>query len=392
MPERPRLVVAVTSSISTSLMRGQLAYMRERGFDVYFLCSGDDTARQFCEREGATLLDVPMQREISPLADLKSLAGIVRALRKVRPHLVNAGTPKAGLLVTLGAWLAGVPCRIYNIRGLRLETTSGRLRAILTLCEKIAARLAHRVLCISPSLLRLCRELNLFPQGKGKVLGEGSSNGLDTDRFTRTPEIEHRARQLRQEYGIPPKARVLGFVGRIVRDKGIVELVDAWRSLREDYADLHLLVVGPFEAGDPAPAETREVLEKDPRVHLTGHVNDMPPYYAAMDILAVPTYREGFGNVFVEASAMEVPAVGTQVSGCMDAIADGVTGTLVPPRNSEALAKAIRAYLDDEELASTHARQGRERVLRSFRPEVIWQNLFDEYVALLKSRGLPTPE
>lgn len=392
MPDRPRLVVAVTASISTSLLRGQLAYMRERGFDVYLLCSGDETARQFCEREGATLLDVPMQREISPLADLRSLAGIVRELRRIRPHIVNAGTPKAGLLVTVGAWIAGVPCRIYNIRGLRLETTSGRLRAILTLCERTAARLAHRVLCISPSLLRLCRELNLFPEGKGKVLGEGSSNGLNTDRFTRTPEIEQRARLLREEHAIPPQARVLGFVGRIVPDKGIVELVDAWRRLREDYADLHLLVVGPFEEGNPAPPDTRETLENDPRVHLTGHVTNMPPYYAAMDILAVPTYREGFGNVFLEASAMEIPAVGTRVSGCMDAIADGLTGTLVPPRDPEALAEAIRAYLDDPALASTHARQGRARVLRSFRPEVIWQNLFDEYVALLRARGLPTPD
>ncbi|MDI9584114.1 MAG: glycosyltransferase [Acidobacteriota bacterium] len=197
---------------------------------------------------------------------------------------------------------------------------------------------------------------------------------------------------MREEHAIPPQARVLGFVGRIVPDKGIVELVDAWRRLREDYADLHLLVVGPFEEGNPAPPDTRETLENDPRVHLTGHVTNMPPYYAAMDILAVPTYREGFGNVFLEASAMEIPAVGTRVSGCMDAIADGLTGTLVPPRDPEALAEAIRAYLDDPELASTHARQGRARVLRSFRPEVIWQNLFDEYVALLRARGLPTPD
>lgn len=391
MPEKPRLVVAVTASKSTALLDGQLAFMRERGFDVYLLCAGDEKARDFCEREGARLLDVPMRREVSPFSDLRALLEIVRALRRTRPAVVNAGTPKAGLLVTVGAWLSRVPCRVYTLRGLRLETTSGGLRAALGLCERIACRLADRVVCISPSLLARCRELGLFPEGKGKVLGDGSGNGVDTERFARTPENERRARQLRVRLGIQSGARVVGFVGRVVRDKGIRELVEAWLLLRERYPDLHLLVVGPFEGGDPIPTATRRVLESDRRIHLTGHLEDLPPAYAALDILVVPTHREGFGNVFIEAAAMEVPAVGTRVVGCVDAVADGVTGTLVPPRDPPALARAIRAYLDRPELAASQGRQGRERVLRSFRRETVWQNLFDEYVALLAAKGLPAP-
>ncbi|MGQ9592050.1 MAG: glycosyltransferase family 4 protein [Planctomycetota bacterium] len=391
MSDRARLVVAVTAPQGAGFFRGQLAFLRERGFDPYLLCTGDDTAREFCKREGARLLDVRMRREMSPLSDLPALLRIVRALRLIRPALVNAGTPKAGLLATVGACVACVPCRIYTLRGLRLETTSGWRRAVLTLSERVACHLAHRVLCNSPSLLSRARELRLFPEGKGKVLGEGSSNGVDIIRFARTPENERRARDLRLRMGIPLDARVLGFVGRIVRDKGVAELIGAWLSLRSKYPDLHLLVVGPFEDGDPIPGDARRVLESDPRIHLTGHLTDTPAAYAAMNVLAVPTYREGFCNVFIEAAAMEVPAVGTRVLGCVDSVVDGVTGTLVPPRDPEALARAIRAYLDRPDLAARHGREGRERAMRSFRPETVWENLLREYVSLLAAKGLPTP-
>lgn len=391
MSERPGLVVAVTTSQSAVLLRGQLAFLRERGFDAYLLCAGDHTAREFCEREGARLLEVRMRREMSPLSDLPALLRIVRILRCTRPALVNAGTPKAGLLATVGAWLAGVPCRIYTLRGLRLETERGGRRAVLSLSERVVCRLAHRVLCISPSLLARARELRLFPEGKGKVLGEGSSNGVDIIHFARTQEAERRARDLRLRMGIPLDARVLGFVGRIVRDKGVAELVAAWLSLRSDYPDLQLLVVGPFEGGDPIPGDARRVLESDPRIHLTGPVTDVPAAYAAINVLAVPTYREGFPNVFIEAAAMEVPAVGTRVVGCVDAVVDGVTGTLVPPRDPEALARAIRAYLERPELAACHGREGRERAVRSFRRETVWENLFREYLSLLAAKGLPAP-
>ncbi|MGQ9592376.1 MAG: glycosyltransferase [Planctomycetota bacterium] len=258
MRERPRLVVAVTTSQSVVLLRGQLAFLRERGFDAYLLCGGDHTARKFCEREGARFLEVRMRREMSPFSDPPALLRIVRILRCTRPALVNAGTPKAGLLAR-------------------------------------------------------ARELRLFPEGKGKVLGEGSSNGVDIIRFA-------------------------------------------------------LLVVGPFEGGDSIPGDARRVLESDPRIHLTGPVTDVPAAYAAMNVLAVPTYREGFCNVFIEAAAMEVPAVGTRVVGCVDAVVDGVTGTLVPPRAPEALARAIRAYLDRPELAARHGREGRERAVRKVCP------------------------
>jgi glycosyltransferase involved in cell wall biosynthesis len=184
---------------------------------------------------------------------------------------------------------------------------------------------------------------------------------------------------------------VVGFVGRIVRDKGIVELYQAWKILRARDLNLHLLLVGPFDPQDPVPPGIESRLRKDPRAHLTGMDWDTPRLYAAMDVVSLPTYREGFPNVPIEAAAMGLPVVATRIPGCVDAVQDGVTGTLVPPADAHALARAIEAYVTDPVLRRRHGVAGRERVLREFRQEVIWEALYREYLRLLRERRLPAP-
>jgi glycosyltransferase involved in cell wall biosynthesis len=222
------------------------------------------------------------------------------------------------------------------------------------------------------------------------VLGGGTINGVDAiGRFNPAnlaPNVRH---QIRTAHGIPEHALVVGFVGRVVRDKGMADLVDAWAALRARFPSLHLLVVGPLESGDPIPEDTRRVLTTDTRIHLTGLEWDTPPLYAAMDLVVLPSYREGFPTVPLEAAAMELPVVSTRVPGCVDAVLEGRTGMLAEPHHVATLTELIAGYLSDPDLRRRHGQAGREWVLRDFKQEVIWQAVWGEYVRLLNEVGMP---
>ncbi len=243
---------------------------------------------------------------------------------------------------------------------------------------------AHEVICVSSSVRDQAVEYGLCPSGKIRVLCGGSGNGVDSTKRFNPENVPVSSRvAIRAKYAIPIDAIVLGFVGRIVWSKGIVELADAWRSLREEFPDVHLLMVGGAESEDPIPKQVAEQLHKDLRVHLVGEEWNTPPLYAAMDLVALPTYREGFPNVLLEAAAMRLAVVATSVPGCIDAVSDGVTGTLVPPYDSQKLAGAITEYLKDVELRHRHGSAARARVVVEFRQEAIWQALFQVYMSCL---------
>jgi glycosyltransferase involved in cell wall biosynthesis len=283
--------------------------------------------------------------------------------------------------------------RVYHIHGLPLMTATGLKRRLLQATERVACALAHQVLCVSQSVRDVAIAERLCPPSKIKVLLHGSVNGVDAvGRFNpRSLPVDAR-HEVRVRYGIPPDARVAGFVGRVVRDKGLTELAQAWQGLRAAYADLHLLIVGPFEPQDPLPVDVETLLRSDPRIHLAGECVDMPPLYAAMDLLVLPTYREGLGIVALEAAAMELPVVATRIPGCVDAVNDEVTATLVPVRDAVALGDAVRRYLDDANLRRRHGQAGRQLVLRNFAQPALWEALHQEYTKLLRDHGCPVPE
>jgi len=259
--------------------------------------------------------------------------------------------------------------------------------------ERISCGLADQVLCVSSSIRQLAMDSRLCRPEKIAVLARGSGNGVDAaQKFNDSNISPYLREETRRRCNIPPDALVLGFIGRIVRDKGIIELAGAWKELREEFPDLHLLLVGPHEPQDPIPAEIDRMLQSDPRVHFLGEVSDIPPFYAVMDVLALPTYREGFPNVLLEAAGMKVPVVATRVTGCADAVQDGVTGMLVPPCDAVRLAGALRTYLHDGELRHRHGAAARDRVLREFRPEGIWEALYEKYLELLEKKKIPAPD
>jgi len=363
-------------------LAGHLSDLAARGVDVVIVASPGPALGRLAESEGVASVAVPMTREITPLDDLATLVRLTRTLRELRPDVIDVHTLKAGLLGMIAGWLAGVPVRIYHLHGLRHVTTSGLRRSILRASERITSTLATRVLCVSRSIARVAVEEGLVPARKMAVLLGGSIAGVDaTGRFV-APRDDGERRAARAALGLPPDARVIGFVGRLVRDKGVAELAEAWRALRESDPDLRLLILGEREAGDPIPDALAASLSEDPRVLLAGYDLDTPRYYRAMDVVALPTYREGFPVVPLEAAAMGLPVVATDVPGCVDAVVHGVTGTLVPPRDVPALAAALRTYLADAELRRGHGAAGRERVLRDYDSRRLWDALHDEYVRL----------
>ncbi|MBF5043473.1 glycosyltransferase family 4 protein [Aggregicoccus sp. 17bor-14] len=383
-------VLHVTTVPATLLfLRGHLAYQRAQGLWVGAVAAPGKALTDFAAREGVPCFGVPMARAVTPLQDLASLAQLVRLLRRERPQVVHAHTPKGGLLGMLAGRLAGVPVCIYHLHGLPLETARGRKRLLLRCTERLSCSLAHQVLCVSGSLRAVALRERLVPAHKLQVPGHGSVAGVDAaGHFDPSRHLPARA-ATRRRLGIPEDAPVVGFVGRIVRDKGVGELASAWGELRERFPTAHLLVVGAPEPMDPVPAGVLEALRQDPRVHLAGVTLDVPPLYAAMDVVALPSHREGFGMVNAEAAAMGLPVVTAQVTGCVDSVQAGVTGEMVPVGDARALAAALARYLASPSLRRRHGEAGRARMLRDFRPEVLCEATLQVYRALLARRGLP---
>lgn len=386
---QPRLVHVATIPSTFMFLTSQIAHMRGRGLDVHTISSSGDLPDGFGDSDMAAHHPIDMTRRITPAQDLRALRGLVRQIRTLGPAIVHSHTPKAGLLGTMAARLAGVPIRIYQIHGLPFMTATSRKRQILRFTERLSCRLASEVLCVSHGMRNVAISEGFCPPDKIKVLREGSINGVDAEvKFNPEGYPDNVRLDVRRRYGIPENAVVVGFVGRVVRDKGVRELAQAWSGLRQDFGDAHLLLVGDFDEDDRVPEFTERALRRDNTVHLPGLVWDMPPCYKAMDLVVLPTYREGFPVVPLEAAAMGLPIVATSVPGCTDAVVDGVTGTLIPPRDPHALKEAVGVYLADPALRAAHGMSARERVLTEFRPCDIWEATYTEYRRLMDRAGL----
>lgn len=386
----PRLMHIVTVPVSLkTFFRGQAAHLRARGLETVSVASPGEELDAFGQRENVATRGVPMQRAVSPARDLVAIARLCVTLMRERPKIVHAHTPKAGMLGMIAAWLTRRPIRAYHCRGLPLETATGLRRRLLWLTEWTSCRLAHRVLCVSESLRGRLLQEGLCPASKAAVLASGSGNGVDSQqRFNPSADLKTKAAAIRKRLGIDPGDTVIGFVGRIVVDKGIVELAEAWATLREEFPRLRLMLVGTLADRDAAPESVIAALHGDPRVHLVAPTPEMPEYFTAMDIVALPTYREGLPNVLLEAAAMARPVVATRVTGCVDAVVDGRTGLLVPAADPRCLADSLRRYVADPDLRARHANAARRRVEQEFLPTVVWDALAKEYQRLARELGV----
>lgn len=350
-----RLVHVLTVADSLPFIDTVVQHAAQRGYEVVVVTSPDERLTAFGRRLGVETVGVEMPRRVSPSQDWESLQALHRLLVRLRPTLVHAHTPKGALLGTLAAHAAKVPVRLYQMRGLAYVTAREPLRTVLLTTERLTISAATHVICQSHSLHRQALEAKLVTRKRSEVVLEGS-NGVDTRRFA--PDAAA-GEALRAKLGIGREARVVAFVGRLVRDKGIPELVEAFERLSAP--DVHLLLAGPFEPRDPVDAATRARIEAHPRIHALGHVSDPRPVYAAGDFVILPSHREGFPNVPLEAAAMGKAVITTDVPGCIDAVAGGETGLIVPVDDATALQGAMERYLREPDLAVSHGVAGRAR-------------------------------
>ncbi|WP_197055614.1 glycosyltransferase family 4 protein [Microbacterium sp. ZOR0019] len=365
-----RLCVMVTSSLTaTTFLRGYLRFLREAGWEVTLVCSDGPGAVELAHEAGVAFEPLEMTREPSPLADLRALRQVRRLLRRLRPDVLVYATPKAALLGALGGRAAGVPRRVYEVWGLRMETASGLGRRVFAALESLTMRLSTEVIANSRSLADRVGELGLNGAREVTVLGAGSSHGVDAVHFSPRADVPALDRDVAEWVGSSP-GPVVGFVGRLHPDKGIDTLLAALRVCADRGLAAPLLLVGGDEGAAPdalaAAADTRIP------VHTTGFAADVRPLLRAMDVLVLPSRREGFPNVVLEAAAMEVPAIVSDATGCVDAVIDDVTGMITPVGDAGALADALITLLQDGERRTQLGAAARDRAVAEFAPETVW--------------------
>lgn len=331
-------------------------------YRIYIVCNGQarDIAMQLSPC--VTVLPVAIERQITPAGDIAALWHLFWLMRRHRFDIVHSITPKAGLLAMTAAWLAGIQIRVHTFTGQVWVTKTGFSRMLLKTLDQVIARLASRLLVDSRSQLQFLLDEGVLPKNKAAVLGKGSVSGVDTDRFI--PDARARAR-VRAEVGIPEVAIVFLFLGRLNPDKGLLDLAGAFELLARDDLSAHLLVVGPDESGMES-AMSVCMREHAERVHFVGHTDRPEAYMAAADVFCLPSYREGFGNVIIEAAAAGLPAIGSRIYGISDAIDDGKTGLLHPPGDIAAIHACMSTFAASPERIATMGRQARTRAVSDF--------------------------
>lgn len=380
-----------TSTVALSLdflLKGQLAFLNQH-FEVVAVSGEDDHLKTVQEREGVRTIPLQMQRAISPLKDLIALWQLYFLFRKEKPQIVHSITPKAGLISMLAAKFAGVPIRIHSFTGLIFPTKTGVLQRLLIFMD--------RLLCVCAT--------NVYPEGQGvkkdlirykitskplKVIANGNINGIDTTYFSKEQVAHEEKQTLKKKLGIDENDFVFIFVGRLVGDKGINELVLAFSKLATfsqpepvEGHNLKLLLVGNFEAElDPLFPETLELIHNHPAIINVGFQKDVRPFMAISACLVFPSYREGFPNVVMQAGAMELPAIVTDINGCNEIIIEGQNGTIIPAKNAKAIQDAMKRMIQGKDYYNQLKRNARPMIESRYEQNVVWDALLKEYRSL----------
>jgi glycosyltransferase involved in cell wall biosynthesis len=368
------------------ILRNQLIALNEMGYDVTVICHPDGDFSEF-ERSGVRVRHVPMTRKIAPLMDLQTLLGLVRTLRQLKPDLVHAHNPKSGFLGRVAARIAGVPKIVNTVHGFYFHDRSNGLgRWAWVMMERIAGKCSDSILCQSAEDVRTAESEKISSQDKVAWLG----CGIDLDRYDPVSVPSSSMLALRKEWGLSGYGQVIGFVGRLNREKGLADLLRAFPQVLTACPEALLVVIGSGKEGERDALDVEDLADKlkvSSQVRFLGLREDMALLYSAMDLVVLPSYREGYPRVLMEAAAMGKPSVGTNIRGCREVIEDGVTGLLVEPGDVDGLAQAMVKLLKDRALAERMGKAARARAESLFDERRGFESIARTYEELLSSSG-----
>ncbi len=366
------------------LLRGQLKFMSSHLKVIGISSKGiNNGLEKVGVAEGIEVIPVEMTRKITPIKDLLAVWKLYRIFKKEKPFIVHSHTPKAGTLSMLAAKFANVPHRLHTIAGLPLVEVTGLKRTLLNIVEKLTYSCATKIYPNSFGLQNIILDNNFTNKKKLKIIANGSSNGIDVELFDYNKHNDDLVkRKLRNDLNINENDLVFIFVGRLVSDKGINELINAFNQINKKVKDVTLLLVGGYETElDPLNPDTLKIIEDNPKIVSTGWVNDVIPYFSISNILTFPSYREGFPNVVMQAGAMGLPCIVSNINGCNEIIIEGENGTIIPVKDSSALYNSMLKFYNNQQIFS--AKKCRELIETRYKRQVVWNALLDEYNQLI---------
>jgi glycosyltransferase involved in cell wall biosynthesis len=350
----------------------------QEGYDVVAVSSPGESLEAISEREGIRTIEVPMERHISPIKDIKSLFGMWRVLKIEKPDLVHSMTPKAGLITMVAAWLAKVPVRIHTFTGLVFPTSVGFKRRILMATDWLTCACATHIIPEGEGVKADLLNNKITKKDIG-VLGYGNVRGIDLEHYNPVLFPDKKDKSI----------FTFVFVGRIVGDKGINELVKSFVRLNQEHPQTKLVLVGPEEQQlDPISAEIKKMIDNNSSIDAVGSQKDVRPFYAAADALVFPSYREGFPNVVIEAGAMGLPSIVTDINGSREIIIEGENGTIIPSKDCEALYQTMKHFVENPEEVKRMADKARPLIASRYEEGYVRQCLKDFYKNVLKDRGI----
>ncbi|WP_432712764.1 glycosyltransferase family 4 protein [Pedobacter sp.] len=384
-PKKLIRITTVPLSLQT-LIAGQMQYMSQNGFEVSMISSDFDDKKQLAEKENAVFIPVDMTRTISPWADLKALFRLIKVFKKLKPIIVHSHTPKAGLLSMLAGKITGVPIRLHTVAGLPLMESRGSKRRLLEFVEKVAYRCATKVYPNSMKLQDFILQSKFCGAEKLKVIGSGSSNGIDSSYFQRTAAIAEKARAIKKNLKLSSKEFVFIYVGRLVRAKGVEELVKAFKNLQQKHPQAILILLGPEEGAlDPLSPQTLQEIQNNRAIVRKEFEADIRPYLSLSHVLVLASYREGFPNVPMQAGCFNLPCIVTDINGSNEIIKAGENGLIIPVKDSKSLEFAMERLLQDKLLYQKLAGNARRLIVERFEQQQIWELLLAEYQEHLKN-------